>query len=821
MAGRVNNDTSSSLRVLTLNTHLLTPIFQKHFSAGFPYSSGPSCEPEPDIKDKNTLIVEQLLKDVNDYDVIVFLEVWSDYSKDYLVNELSKKYPYYIKKVWGCSPTKVCAEADIIPGIRGCTVIHSCSGKQHNIICPTLDSGMMIFSRYPFENLPGRGYGRNYWFEGSPGTSKDHIAFTEFAGTDIDSFASKGAAAVRVHNPQDLPNRHYNIVFTHTQEEGYDVKKNQLKQIHQLILDTFGAASLTNPQTEVLLVMGDMNINGNFSQTGYCNDPKNPAANDQEYCKIANDPDPDLQFFKNPLYDTWPWTTSPQDFGGTSVTSDARYDYIFHNRSGWPHQDLDHEIDCVQHITRLPYFSDHLGLFADINRPVPFCNPRTALPITEVQTDWYILANLADLLPEEGADATGAGIGMPLDNLNTLWYPGAMQWVRIDQAGTYTISLPDEFFADLPSGKAKFSLELYNKEDLSHPIATIKPEKHIEPRSKGEDPRMVLTYRMPNPPFYIRVRSEDRRHGSQAVGHYYFHIHRHSCLKKEDACDLGQNEEPIDIPQYDPNHSFGSSNTFWYSGKMSVALSGSRGQQTMSFNALNDDNKEARLELLNADETPILAEPSAAGDWSTAQKIEIPYSELGNHPFYLRLTLLDPTQTQFKVGWTTNLNFITGYAIAGARPGGMETFVETQDDDVGSDEGRIFIVLDDMTQWDEGAASLILKYEDKENKSQIPMEDAARHTEYDNLPALGFVKWADYYVVEEDDSSMNDTLWFFIDPLPPAIYPSPPDLTPSQYVKNHVQNFNQCDEFYNTARPGTYCFLYTVTDWAPNLKPKP
>lgn len=692
VANNLNPEIRASLRIITLNTHLLSPIFQ--------HSINNPDQAERLAKDIST----QLLNDGNDYDIIALQEVWDEGGRSVFISKLSNKYPHYISKVY----------IDVGP-----------MGKGE-------DSGLMLFSKFPFADLPHNNYISSHhtgWIFKHEGTT-DQVAYIRFsAHAGEDGMASKGAMAVRIAG---LQKRFFNVVVTHLQADNggcspcTSVREKQLKEIQKLIDGTFDANVFSNPQKEEFFLVGDANINGNICAS-------------EETTKEWRSYTGKLKTPLYKLYDTWAWTTSPQDCGDTSGTS--RYDYIMSSLDGWPHSNLQEEISCVQHITRPIFHTDHRAVFADVNRPIPHCNPRTATIINNVP-----------LYP------TGGGA---LNIKGELWYKGTMQWFRIDQAGTYTFALPKSLFAS--SGPLSF--QMYAKEDLTYPIAPYNGEVFEMPDNCCDNPKILEKYYVPEPPFYIKIAPKDRE--NNFVGPYAFDIHRHSCLNQSDACILGPNEEPYDPGL--PSGSVGSGGPLWFYGDIDQPIYNT--DQNLSFYVINDTGSGARLELLD-DQANQIQKKTPQGGFSTAPKLTLTHKTSGPKRFFIRIQRLNNQQTKFKAGWTTNLHYLVGQ---GARPAAnqLRMYVgdETGSDWSGSDEGK-FIFLPEGGNTcniaDTQGGYKNINYSGADSDDWYWLDQFFKTPLYGNLPAVGFTKDVCVKVFEMEDSPhiYHQFGHNFIKPLP-------------------------------------------------------
>ena len=432
----------SSVRVLTFNTALFSPMFQ---CAGV----DPVCHlfnPLGEYINKRAQRIADLLEP-GYFDVVVLNEVWDeDDGKEVLVERLRHVYPHYVKYV------------DVFGG-----------GFEE-------DSGLMIFSKFPFEDLPGHHYVSED-NESSGGDDWDHVAYVDFADCeDDDCLAAKGAVLVRLRHPSS--ERLINVVATHMQADyggpKYDdVRWKQLRQIrgqcevgptkrpnliHESLKPSLGPleslCGWTNKQW--LVVAGDLNIQGEGA-AGEALHPVDPADAPSKgphewWWKIGNPAVASIA-----LYDAWAETTSALDAGithaGSEEETSQRLDYILTTRRNAQFsssQDGTADL-CVQHMWIPAAFeglSDHRPVAADLNLEAPQCNPRLAYKLAAV--DW---------------GAAGLKGGKEAKKLHReLVHPGSMQWYRLDEGGTYSIAL------DPAAAAWGATFAVYAASDLSTPL---------------------------------------------------------------------------------------------------------------------------------------------------------------------------------------------------------------------------------------------------------------------------------------------------------------------------------------------------------------
>ena len=430
----------SSLRIMTYNTALIigSEALKTHTNEG-----------KFGMEDTHRAakIAEGILKRTT-ADVIALNEVVGEDARAVLVNQLKNRYPHYIGKLD--------EDGD--------------STEQ--------DSGLMLFSKWPFVDLSKNAYTEYHtdlaWEGTATANQVGFVLYEDYhddACDGVDCFANKGAGLVRLRNPHT--HAIVNVVFTHMQasygddddDEAKDrviARRYQMRAIEDLIRGSLTESELRN---ELLLVCGDLNINGNrytwsppsnydpewewyFSAYHSYNHPSHGFfACGNKLC----DPEPG----KSWLMDSWHYTTSPGDIGQTQGGAleflhrgeGERLDYILY-ASPQPHKGIftykkEMKI-CAQHMTLayevgeddgLQQFSDHLPVHGDYNLWADHCCPQEAHEVA-----FHLHAN--QHVPGE------------------ITYPGSMQWYLINKSGTYSMRVnnPDVEFL------------VYEAEDLSHPV---------------------------------------------------------------------------------------------------------------------------------------------------------------------------------------------------------------------------------------------------------------------------------------------------------------------------------------------------------------
>jgi len=647
---RPANADGDSVRILTFNTHIKSPIMQCE-------GLWPDCALSGyDEKAKKAAQDISAVLKQGTFDVVALNEVWDeDDGKDIITEALDGVYPHYVKYV------------DVFGG-----------GFEE-------DSGLMLFSQFPFEPLPNDQYVSED-NDTSYGTDCDRIAYVKFDDCeDPDCFAAKGAMLVRLRLPGS--GRIVNIVVTHPQADYGDdnyssVRARQFRQIlgqcetkiavtpeeRSLVDATLSLSMAQNlcnwPNDQWLLVAGDLNIQGQDAVGEALYPAQAPNKGLSEYWyrigyKAASAPTTGYA-----LYDPWAETTSEADRGLTE--GDERLDYILASRRtktaalAAPPPDL-----CVQHVWNPPEFeglSDHLALAADLNLEAPQCSPRLAHVLT----------------PEEMGSVGLQEEKMSIKLGGALTYRGSMQWWRIEEPGTFTIALSPEAVGQ------GVTFQVYEADDLSHPLGgahQLGPSDLLacaaySTRGAGayyrceevEGQEIVL----PEAPFYLRVFYPDRSWS----GAYWIAVHRHNCRSQADSCYLQPNQ-PVGFDFPAAGTYLNPEDTAWF--RLQIQHQADTGNpQSLRFyteNAASGSWIEPKLALWDQSGSQEVSQidGQSLGDWissiapSGAKRIALEAETSKNAAYYLSVTRSDVDQTlQIVAGWQTNLMLLGGSNVGPA-----------------------------------------------------------------------------------------------------------------------------------------------------------
>jgi endonuclease/exonuclease/phosphatase family metal-dependent hydrolase len=314
-----------------------------------------------------------------------------------------------------------------------------------------LDSGLMLFSKLPFQSLSDiRDFipGRAEVIAGAAGDGNACVRFDEYNEYCCsDGLASKGAAYVKL----TVADRPLHVFMTHVQASYLDhsvakylktveARAAQLRQMAAFMRSVAGTDALRRENT---LILGDLNVHWSSTGAGYAHAGARLHGDEWDMMFEALGP-----LFEGTLADVWQRSAPREDAGPTFPAHEpaTRPDYILLSAA-------DAALPlCVQHVSvarqlaedsgaagdGAALLSDHMGLRADLNLAAPHCSLNDAHDIrldgSEVRVDGQIC------------------------------HPGGVQWYRFSTPGKYRMRI-----AGLPQG-ARLQMELYSRSDISQPL---------------------------------------------------------------------------------------------------------------------------------------------------------------------------------------------------------------------------------------------------------------------------------------------------------------------------------------------------------------
>jgi Endonuclease/Exonuclease/phosphatase family len=595
------------------------------------------------------------------YDIIALNEVFNGNAAKTFVHELKGTYPHYISMLEG-------------PEIFD---------------LPDSSSGLMIFSRFPFEDLSQLAY----QVPGAlcAGSDCTKAAFIEYEpnceGTDC--ISDKGAGFVRIRNP--MTDRIYNVAFSHMQaaytgedtlaaaQQHLATRQAELEQVKEMIVGTLTPTQLTS---EEIFYIGDLNVDGDLKDTdlGFDDvDKQNLFEWNQRF-----GPTGDFSLLLDHLVDTWGFETSPNDRGitnrvhwGAGQDSGARLDTILRNsqsRLCAQHMTLAHNLrwsdDGVyteggMGLAGKQELSDHIGVNIDLNMNAPQCKPTIAKEMI--------------LVP-----------GLLTPTAGEIKFPGSFQWFRFEEAGTYSFAV---------EGTPGTDFRVYESTDLSTPVPQYKDEITNLMDALGK-PHTLKEFKLPEAPFYVKVFNTDRT----KAGNYILQSVKHDCTSKELACPVSAGEQ---INQTINNMPINTDDTAWF--ELSTEDTGNLGAQdiTLEVDNITPGAKDYfSLEVREADgvttfgSVPV-AHPDLDGSGNYRLAIEADTPDAKKMFMLVKRTMaIAPPYpmeaTKFRVGWTTNLNFFFGNQmnVSDANPMNLQAVVTTDSFFGGDDDIYIRIQID-------------------------------------------------------------------------------------------------------------------------------
>lgn len=533
-----SSDIGSSLRIGTYNAQFLV----------FPEESGGCCA-DMSVQQRIRHLSNRIL--ASNYDIIVLQEGFDDELQEELVRLMRDRYPFFVQYLDGDSLHNEFDEETLDAFLAGDALLARTTTYTASFPpCGLLgfdacsDSGLMLFSRFPFIALPEPKStivdpedviavnGPANWRDVGALDWKD-VGFHEFVACEnergSDCNANKGVALIRIRHPDGTI---YNMVFTHldagTSTLAAKTRQVQLREIKGFIETTLGR-SLDTPTTEQTIFVGDFNIDGDVRK------PERSTVTENEWEKLFGPGGSDT--LHGSLWDSWefekydfaimPQALRDRGLTASSMNPNKRIDYIMRNRA--PHPLVNAPL-CVQH-TALAYnlyqfrpatetafglagsrpLSDHIGVNMDLNLAAPRCSSAVAREIT--------------------ADDFDSAFGtISFDDLDTgLKHPGSTQWYVLTASGTYSIFL---------DGDEGLGYHIYRSTDLTRPLRSymgLRTAFRIDSNTSVEGE----TYKSPEEPLYIKVFHKDRTWR----GNYSIHVHMHRCASPDDFCTLYPNIE--------------------------------------------------------------------------------------------------------------------------------------------------------------------------------------------------------------------------------------------------------------------------------------
>lgn len=478
------------------------------------------------------LLAQRIIED--GLEIVALQELFDDEAREVFVKELSPKFPLFVSYI----------------------------GNDWDLS----DSGLMLFSRHPFEQMElddAHVYECGDVEIGMAGDlfecSKGVLGFVEFdcgvADQQSDCLAAKGAGLVRIALPMGesllVAFSHFRASYDDDPVVGAPLvgpewipcgkteeRRKALDQIGRMVADATEEIE-GHPLDAKIVLMGDLNIGGNpfHVDDSACLEAEwNDAFSSSSLVGFPGCADLDRQSCIDEdrvLVDAWAFTTSPDDLGRSSsfpfttdlsdptlVSNGERLDYMVVRGPVGPRV-FDGMVP--QHLTihwpiagETGEMSDHLPVAMDLLLPGEDRMVQHATPMDAASL----------VVPSASGDAS---VALEIDT------PGQMQWTKIEAVpGTYTVR----------TSSTTVAMDIYAPTDLSRPI---------EPRRASTDERRGgMVYALTAPPYFVRTRTVvpgTTEHDRTATEAYTLSVHEHQCTSPEEPCLLtaGEVDAPFEV----------------------------------------------------------------------------------------------------------------------------------------------------------------------------------------------------------------------------------------------------------------------------------
>ncbi len=494
---------SDSLRILTYNVQCRSWAMEVGADMSIP--------PSETAEKRAETISENLLSSPRDYDVVCLNEVFDEDARAVFAGNLLGRWPFAVLKA-DFLDVEVAWPGKPVVGINPLALALNLSGASFFAGWATLgnpkleDSGLMLFSRWPFALQP---------LTDQLLSLLDPFAVSELTplgfptlgfmpyddSTGADAWAAKGILYARIERD---PAHTYHLFASHTQADSSRVSENETVRARQFldagdfVVESVGGSI----GSEHVFLLGDLNIAG-----GQTNVPLD--ATTAEWSQRFASPG----VFADDMVDVWgreqcPGGTpplpdgtpqgpyGPRDTGPTAQVvyppPSQRLDYLFRSKSS----ELVAQHVYVNHaLAELPPGSEGLGYLSD-HRPLGI-----------------------DLFPRHPDNSPDRPVLVDADpdyhDTNEL-FDAQVRWYRIDRHGTYNLWLLSD---------QEVRHEVYLDTDLSRPR-----QQYREEFDPDRGPKFVI----PSAPFLIKVFLGAR--GGE--GSYELRVHRHEGASPHEAIDL-------------------------------------------------------------------------------------------------------------------------------------------------------------------------------------------------------------------------------------------------------------------------------------------
>jgi hypothetical protein len=376
---------SDSLRILTYNTQLRSWAMEVGADKSIPLSET--------AEDRAKLIATNILVSSRDYDIVCFNEVFDEDARDILIGDLLPRFPYAVTKAdvggvevaWPGKPILPINPVALFLAVTGISFVGSwlALGKPK-----FEDSGVMLFSRWPFKLEPitqalSDLLDPRALSEFTP-IGMPCVGFTPYrASTGGDAWAAKGVVYSRINRDDE---RTYHVFASHTQADDEQLGEHELERSGQMreVAAFIEKCVGPPPFDQEVFFLGDLNING-----GQINVPVSPDTQEwYDRFVVAGS-------LGDHMVDGWgqyQCVGAPElrDRGTTAPTRypppEQRLDYFFRSKTTGlkvQHLFIDYDVATVPPgINGVSYLSDHRPLGSDLNRPETNCTPPDAFLAT-------------------------------------------------------------------------------------------------------------------------------------------------------------------------------------------------------------------------------------------------------------------------------------------------------------------------------------------------------------------------------------------------------------------------------------------------------
>jgi hypothetical protein len=424
-----------------------------------------------------------------DFDVVCLNEVFADSAREKFLAGLKTKYPHYVERIGGERGfASSLADTDSAGFVALSIGLQALTLGLINLFGTSQDSGLMFFSRFPFDRKPD---------PDDAAATLPALNWKPYSQrTNDDALSEKGALAVRLL----LPNGDkYVVGTTHMQASDKDDEENadiRLTQFEEAWANLRPLLSEGSSQYD-FAHCGDMNVNGAMSLpdagdagTEWKARFALPLGDAAEYWDaVAFEQSPHLWEYRSGglIHPVDPGITAP------TANGDRRYDYVL-TRPGTGNRTLQHA------------FIDH-----------PLCVTVKTLSFTS--DHWPVVA---DFMPDHRGPGTSAARGIPVicDETSPSFgtsgrlRAGEIDWFCVLKPGTYEFAT---FGADIT---------LYGEDNLSRPLAIYQTLDRGAERS--------VKYLLPDAPVFVKIQSADRH----AMPDYALNVRRFLGTSLSDAIGL-------------------------------------------------------------------------------------------------------------------------------------------------------------------------------------------------------------------------------------------------------------------------------------------